>query len=69
MSMIKKGIEKIVTNPDRFKLTLVDTIGDITVLTDQSSTFVKVDNETVLCIPRKNHGLDQLIDALQKTLP
>ena len=43
----------------------VKNIGDIDVYSDDNFVKITVDKETVLTIPRANHGLDELADILQ----
>lgn len=43
-------------------------IGDLTVTVDGTFCRVYVDDEIVITIPRKGHGLDELAEALSKAV-
>jgi len=50
----------------RFDLEVVGVVGDIEVLENEDFMILKVDENIVLSIPRKDHGLDDLIELMAK---
>lgn len=50
------------------KFSLVGTVGDIEVHADNYGTAIKVDGKIVLTVMRKEGGLKELVDLLNKTI-
>lgn len=47
------------------KIKHVETIGDIRIYADDHLVYIRVDDKTVLNVPRAGHGLDRFVEVLQ----
>lgn len=50
------------------EITLNKVIGDISIHSDSNFAYIKVDKKTKICIPRKNSGLDYLVESLKSLI-
>jgi hypothetical protein len=65
---MKALFEKVVLAQTTDPIKVVGRVGDITVSMSNHLTYVYVDEETVLCIPREDAGLDTFVTLLASTI-